>query len=262
MEEMRKATPLVHCLTNNVVNEITANILLAAGAAPAMVPHVEEAAIFAQVANGLLINVGTFSVPSAEVLLAAVKGANQAGTPWVLDPVAVGGLVPRTEFAKEIVNLKPTVIRGNASEIMALAGFGEGGRGVDTTDSVNSALEAAQKLAEQTDGVVAVSGEQDIIVSADKITWVQGGHPVMTKVVGTGCALGALVAAYIGVYKGQSFTLETLHYATVAAHLHASAAGTLAAKTSVLPGSFKVAFLDALSSLTVQTAIENASCSE
>lgn len=262
VEEMRASTPLVHCLTNTVVNEITANTLLAAGAAPAMVIHEEEAYLFAQIANGLLINIGTLSIPTNEAIRAAIQGAHKAGTPWVLDPVAVGNLTPRTDFAKELLQLKPTVIRGNASEIIALTGFGEGGRGTDTTEGVEAALHPAQKLAQQYDCVVAISGERDAIVSTNRVTWVHGGHPVMTKITGMGCSLGALIAAYAGSYKTKTPTAETLHYATVAAHLHVKAAGTFASRTNILPGSFKVAFLDALSSITTETIQDNASCSE
>lgn len=262
VEEMRASAPLVHCLTNTVVNEITANVLLAAGAAPAMVIHEEETFPFAQIANGLLINVGTLSIPTNKAIRSAIQGAHAANTPWVLDPVAVGGLVPRTKFAKELRSLRPTVIRGNASEIIALAGFGEGGRGTDTTERVETAIQPAQKLAHHYGCIVAISGERDVVVSTDRITWVHGGHPVMTKITGMGCSLGALTAAYVGSYKTKSPTTETLHYATVAAHLHVKAAGTLASQTSILPGSFKVAFLDALSSLTPPTIQDNASCSE
>src|SRR3712207_992425 len=127
---LRARTPLVHCLTNMVVQTITANTLLAAGAAPAMVDAPEEAGDFAAVASAVLVNVGTVNARTAEAMRLAARSAGAAGTPWVLDPVAVGGLVYRTELAADLVALRPTVVRGNASEVMALAGAGGGGRGV------------------------------------------------------------------------------------------------------------------------------------
>jgi hydroxyethylthiazole kinase len=136
-------TPLVHCLTNTVVQTITANALLAAGAAPAMVDAPEEAGDFAAVASAVLVNVGTVHARTAEAMRLAARSAGAAGTPWVLDPVAVGGLVYRSELATDLVGLRPTVVRGNASEVMALAGAGGGGRGVDSTDSTDDAAKAA-----------------------------------------------------------------------------------------------------------------------
>src|SRR3712207_1451743 len=111
---LRARTPLVHCLTNTVVQTITANALLAAGAAPAMVDAPEEAGDFAAVASAVLVNVGTVHARTAEAMRLAARSAGAAGTPWVLDPVAVGGLVYRTELATELVGLRPTVVRGNA----------------------------------------------------------------------------------------------------------------------------------------------------
>ncbi|ANE05322.1 hydroxyethylthiazole kinase [Corynebacterium crudilactis] len=240
---VRQNTPLVQCLTNSVVMQVTANVLLAAGATPAMADTPTESAEFAAVANGVLINVGT---PSAEQYLGmtqAIQGANKAGTPWVLDPVAVGGLSERTRFVEGIVDKQPAAIRGNASEIVALAGLGAGGRGVDATDSVEAALEAAQLLARATGGVVAVSGEQDLIVSTNRITWLRSGDPMLQLVIGTGCSLGALTAAYLGA---TAQTDISAHDAVLAAHAHLGAAGQLAAQQASAPGSYAVALIDAL----------------
>ena len=120
--EMRKRAPLVHCLTNHVVTNFTANVLLAAGAAPAMIHDPEESSIFAGVASALLVNVGTIEREQAEAMRRAVASANAAGRPWVLDPVAVGALPLRTTLSAELVAQHPAMVRGNASEILALAG--------------------------------------------------------------------------------------------------------------------------------------------
>ncbi|RBY80987.1 hydroxyethylthiazole kinase [Geodermatophilus sp. TF02-6] len=235
-------TPLVHCLTNTVVQTITANALLAAGAAPAMVDAPEEAGDFAAVASAVLVNVGTVHARTAEAMRIAARSAGAAGTPWVLDPVAVGGLAYRTELATELVGLRPTVVRGNASEVMALAGAGRGGRGVDSTDSAEDAAKAAAELAARTGGVVAVSGEVDLVTDGRRTLRVGGGSPLLTRTTGAGCALGALVAAYVAV-TGDALT------GAVAAHAHVALAAEVAADVADGPGTFAPAWLDALDAL-------------
>src|ERR1700710_2962319 len=121
---LREGAPLVHCLPNTVVQTITANALLAIGAAPAMVDEPAEAGEFAAVASAVLINVGTVHQRTAEAMRIAARAANEAGTPWVLDPVAVGGLTFRTELAADLLEHRPIVVRGKASEVLALAGAG------------------------------------------------------------------------------------------------------------------------------------------
>lgn len=248
---LRQTSPLVHCLTNSVVRQVTADVLLAAGAAPAMIDHPEEAGDFAAIASGVLVNVGN---PTAEQVIsmdAAIASATAHGTPWVLDPVAVGGLELRTTLATGWVDRSPAAIRGNASEVVALAGAGQGGRGVDSTVGVSDAVVPAMELATRTSGSIAVSGEQDLVVTQDgaltRATWVGSGHPLLQKVIGTGCALGALTAAYLGAARAAGFAD---HDAVVAAHAHVGAAGEAAGRVAMGPGSFAMAWLDALHSLT------------
>jgi hydroxyethylthiazole kinase len=134
LHQFRTRSPLTHCMTNDVVQTFTANVLLALGASPAMVIEAEEAEQFAAIADALLINVGTLTAPRAQSMRRAIESAVAAGKPWTLDPVAVGALTFRTRFCHQIA-LKPAAIRGNASEILALAGMSAGGRRVDTTAS-------------------------------------------------------------------------------------------------------------------------------
>lgn len=246
LTQLRITTPLVQCLTNSVVMQFTANALLAAGATPAMADTPAESFDFAQVANGVLINPGTPSAEQYKGMHQAIAGATEAGTPWVLDPVGVGGLTERTNFARAVVDKRPTAIRGNASEIVALAGLGAGGRGVDATDAVADALPAAQQLAARTGGVVAVTGREDLIVSADRVTWLSSGDPLLQLVIGTGCALGALTVAYLGATRDTDISA---HDAVIAAHAHMGAAGQIAATRATAPGSFAVALIDALHDL-------------
>ena len=238
-DALSRSAPLVHCLTNTVVQAITANALLAAGAAPAMVDAPEEAGDFAAIASAVLINVGTVHARTAEAMRLAARSAGAAGTPWVLDPVAVGGLAFRTDLAAELVTLRPAVVRGNASEVMALAGAGSGGRGVDSTDTAEDAAKAAAELAARTGGVVAVSGPVDLVTDGHRTVRVGGGSALLTRTTGAGCALGALVAAYVAA-TGDALT------GAVAAHAHVAVAAERAAQSAAGPGSFAAAWLDAL----------------
>ena len=243
---VRDATPLVHCMTNTVVPEITANVLLSVGAAPAMIDLPEEAAIFATVASALLINVGNGLSEQHEGMRRAASAADAADTPWVLDPVAVGALPVRTQLARDLLAHRPTAIRGNASEILGLAGASGGGRGVDATDEVEAAIETARSLSTETGAVVAISGPVDVVVSPTRTTRITGGDPLMPLVIGTGCALGAVVAATLGATRGT----HAPHDAVVAAHAVFGAAGLVAARHAQHPGSFRTAWLDALHALT------------
>lgn len=239
LQNLRNTAPLVHCLTNDVVQSFTANVLLAVGASPAMVVDPTEAAQFATIADALLVNVGTLTLPHADAIRAAVQAANRAGKPWVLDPVAVGGLTLRTEFCLELIKLRPAAIRGNASEILALSGMSASGRGVDSGDNALSALPAARLLAKQTGAIVAVTGDVDYVTEGERCLAVSGGDALMTRVVGTGCALSAVVAAFVALPGDR---LDNV----AAACRVMSCAGELACQQSRGPGSFIPAFLDNL----------------
>lgn len=239
--------PLIHCLTNDVVQGFTANVLLAVGASPAMVVDPQEAAQFAAAACGLLINVGTLTHSRSEAMLAAVQAANAAQRPWTLDPVAVGALQLRTDFCQRLLTLKPTAIRGNASEIMALARQAVSGRGVDSQHDPQQALDAARSLASECGALVVVTGERDYICDAERVIEVSGGDPLMTRVVGTGCALSALVAAF------TTLPGDRLQNLAAACWLFARA-GETARLQAAGPGSFRSHFLDALWQLSCGAA--------
>lgn len=245
LHHFRTRSPLTHCMTNDVVQSFTANVLLALGASPAMVIEAEEAEQFAAVADALLINVGTLTAPRAQAMRRAIERAVAAGKPWTLDPVAVGALAYRTRFCQQILSLKPAAIRGNASEILALAGMSAGGRGVDTTDTASNALPAAIALARQTNAIVAVTGEVDYVTDGQRTQTITGGDVMMTRVVGTGCALSAVVAASCSLPGDR---LDNV----VAACGFMKQAGSVAVKQSRGPGSFASAFIDALWNLEAQ----------
>lgn len=244
LEQLREKKPLILSLTNSVVQNFTANMLLAVGASPVMLSDAAECEQLLSVcANGLLVNVGTLSRPQAEQMRRAVDAAHVAGLPWVLDPVAVGLLGFRSEFCRELLTMNPTLIRGNASEIMALAGEAAGGRGTDSTQESSAAVQAARKLAQQCGCSVLVTGPVDYVTDGDRVLALGNGDPLMTRVTGVGCAMGALAAACVAaapdVFTGAAACAAIL-----------GIAGERAAVRCPRPGSFAPALLDELDAIT------------
>ena len=187
LSRVRAQRPLVQCITNDVVQEITANVLLAAGMSPAMVPAPEEAAAFAQfAADALLCNVGTPSEENSRGMKLAAATMSEAGKPWTLDPVGAGGTAWRDDLISDLIDLRPTVIRGNGSEILACAGFAHQYKGVDSLDSSRSALDAAKALAQRSGGIVCVSGETDYATDGTRVLAAVGGNVMATLVVDRG----------------------------------------------------------------------------
>ena len=245
LAQFREVRPLVHCMTNEVVQEITANVLLAAGASPAMVVSREEVESFAKISTALLINVGTPASERLPSMFAAAKAANEAGVAWALDPVAAGVLPWRDEMIGDFLELKPTVVRGNASEIMALMVRSAGGKGVDSLNSSSEAIDAAKEMANTYNTIVCVTGETDYITDGDEVVGVSGGHLMTTLVVGTGCSLSALVAAFAGVER----SLESV----ATACLLSKRAAEYALPLSKGPGTFHTNYLDGLYLVTPTT---------
>lgn len=242
LARMQAAAPLVHNITNYVAMNVMANVLLAVGATPAMVHARAEVAEFAALAQALTVNIGTADPDWGEAMVEAAEVMSAAGRPWVFDPVGVAATSFRQDLSARLIALKPTVIRGNASEIRTLAGLSGAARGVDAGDSVEAAVEAAQTLARTTGGVVAVSGPQDYVTDGTRGYRITGGHPLMARVTVMGCSLNGVIAAFCA---GQP-PFE----ATVAALACFGLAGETAARAAPGPGSFQPAFLDALAAQT------------
>ena len=240
---MRTSPPLVQCITNFVAMNIAANVMLAAGASPAMVHAEEEAAEFAAISGALTINIGTLSAGWLVGMLSAAQSARQAGRPWVLDPVAHYATAFRRRAVAQLLDLQPTVIRGNASEIIALAGGVSRGQGVDSRDPVELAEQSARQLAERHGCVVAVTGVTDFVTDGDKARRIEGGSPLMPQVTALGCSLTCLVGAFAATAPDNPFD------ATVAALAVFAVAGEQAAAMAEGPGSFSWRFLDALAAL-------------
>ncbi len=242
LAQMRARAPLVQNITNYVAMNVMANIMLAIGASPAMAHAQGEAGEFAGLADALSVNIGTLDPEWVVSMEEAARVMSQAGKPWVLDPVAVGATALRRDAGARLLALKPTIIRGNASEIIALAGSEAAGKGADTADAVSDATGAAQALARQTGGVVAVTGEVDYVTDGDAAYLIAGGHALMPRITVLGCSLTGVVAAFA---VGQP-VLD----ATIAALATFAVAGEMAGEVATGPASFQVAFIDALYSLT------------
>ncbi len=235
---LRDQNPLVHCITNYVAMNIAANVVLAAGASPAMVHAPEEMVQFTPICGALTINIGTLSVPWLASMIAATTTANTHKLPWVFDPVAHFITEYRKQAAQQLLAQRPTIVRGNASEILTLAGEAGAGKGADCGDSVEAAQGAAKALAVQFGTVVAITGPVDYLTDGDQEASVSGGSPLMPQVTALGCSLTALMGAYAAT--GPAFD------AALCALAHFKVAGTAAAKLAQGPGSFQMYFLDAL----------------
>ncbi|MEO0394056.1 MAG: hydroxyethylthiazole kinase [Pseudomonadota bacterium] len=239
LNQMRATAPLVQNITNYVAMNMMANVMLAAGASPAMVHAKAEAPEFVKIAQALTINIGTLSPRWVESMMATAEAAVSHQKPWVLDPVAVGATDYRRQVAADLLHAKPSIIRGNGSEIMALAGVQATGRGVDSADTVELATEAAETLARDHGAVVAVSGPRDYVTDGARRAWISNGHPLMPRVTALGCSLNGIIAAFTAT-GSDAFT------STVAAMAFYGVAGDIAGEQARGPGSFVVAFLDAL----------------
>lgn len=239
IKQVREANPLIHCITNQVVINFTANGLIALGASPVMASAKEEAAQMVQHARALLINIGTLAATDVEAMILAGKEANRLGIPVIFDPVGVGATAYRTETARRILaEVDVTVIRGNAGEISVLAGTSVKVKGVDgSEDRISPRI--VQQLAGELDTIVIATGKIDILSDGNHMYSIANGHEMLSKITGSGCLLGAVIAACVGVADNK---LE----ACIGALAFYGIAAEEAANTAEAPGSFQVAFLDQL----------------
>lgn len=205
LENVKKTSPLIHNITNYVTVNDCANIILACGASPIMADDKAEVEEITAICGGLNINIGTLNSRTVESMMLAGKKANELAHPIILDPVGAGASALRTDTAKRLLDeIRFTVIRGNISEIKALSGISASTQGVDanvedrvTDENLENAVHFARTFAEKTGAVIAITGEIDIVSSAEKTYIIRNGHPMMAAITGTGCQLSALTAAYI-----------------------------------------------------------------
>lgn len=246
LRRVREQAPLVHNITNFVVMNNTANALLAVGALPVMAHAVEEVAEMTALAGALVINIGTLAREWIEAMASAMATARERGIPIVFDPVGAGATTFRTQTCLDLLGrVAPAVIRGNASEIMALAGSAVRTKGVDSSAAADAAEEAALLLARRYSCAVVVSGAVDLLVDGKRKFLVRNGHPLMPKVTGLGCTATALVGAFCAV-NGDSL-VAARHAMTVM-----GICGELAAAKAAGPGSMQVHFIDAMYNLDAE----------
>lgn len=237
---LQKNTPLINCLTNNVSKNFVANALLAVGASPSMVEASAEIGTFTLVADATVVNVGSLVDYRLRGISMAVQTAHENGRLWVLDPAAVSeSLFYRSSFTRELLRYYPAIIRGNAAEIMFLAGENSISRGADSLSSSDEALNAAKLLANDQNCVVVVSGKTDYVTDGSNTFFIEGGNAQMARVTGTGCALSAIMAA------SACADADRMRSAA-AACVFMKHAGEYAALNSKGLGSFAVALLDGL----------------
>ncbi len=241
---VREKKPLIHCITNLVSINLVANAVLAVGASPVMASAAEEVKEITAASEALLINTGTLTPAAVEAMRAAVSVSTGAGKSVVIDPVGAGASSYRRGIVNELLNLahaQPSVIRANASEIIALAGKHTGG-GVDSLHNPQEALQTAVVLAKKWKCTVIVSGAVDYVISQQMTVSIANGSPLMRTVTGTGCVAGALAAAFAAVCPDP-------FRAAVSSSAVTAVAGQLAAEQAAGPGSFQSCFLDVLYTL-------------
>lgn len=244
---VREKSPLIHNITNYVVMNNTANALLSIGASPVMAHSVDEVAEMAGIASALVLNIGTLDAEWVRAMLIAGKTAQEKKIPVIFDPVGAGATSYRTKMCQQILEeCKPSIIRGNASEIMALVNSDVRTKGVDSTNSSDLALDSAKVLAAETGAVVVISGQTDYITDGKTTETVSNGNTLMARVTGMGCTATAIVAAFAAVNR------DMLQAAT-----HGMAvmgiSGEMAAAQSQGNGSMQVHFLDELFNMNGST---------
>ena len=242
---VRSVRPLVHSITNLVVMNFNANVLLAMGASPVMAHAHEEVADMASIAQALVLNIGTLEPYWIESMRTALEIASKKGIKTVLDPVGAGATSYRNDSIKVLLKqAMPSVIRGNASEIMSVAGSAAQTRGVDSSAAVGDALQCARALAQQTGGVVCVSGPVDHVFDADgRHASLSNGHEWMTRITGVGCSASALVGAFCAVQPDAwRATLSAMAYLGVVGEVAAQAVQ----QRNQGVGSLQIALLDQL----------------
>ncbi len=242
---VRANRPLIHSITNMVVMNFNANVLLAMGASPVMAHAHEEVVDMAGIANALVLNIGTLDPYWIESMRLALEIADRRGIKTVLDPVGAGATRYRNQSISILLTqAMPSVIRGNASEIMSVAGSAVQTRGVDSAHGVPDALQAAHDLAVRIQGVVCVSGPVDHVMDdKGRHASLSNGHEWMTRITGVGCSASALVGAFCAVQPDA-------WRATVSAMAYLGVAGEVAAQNiqaqGLGVGSLQMALLDQL----------------
>ena len=263
LENVRTSTPLVHCITNYVTVNDCANALLACGGSPIMSDEPEDVVDITTICGGLVLNIGTLNKQTIAGMRAAGKRASVLGHPIVLDPVGAGASALRTATASEILDtMDVAVVRGNMSEIKAVAGASATTRGVDvnpddvvTDENLAASAAFAKELAKKTGTIIAITGAIDIVANDERAFAIRNGNAIMGKITGAGCMLSCLVGAYSVANK------ENMLEGVVAAIAGEGLCGQIAAGRMTEAdgnGSFRTYLLDAMYNLDAATLADGA----
>ena len=243
LSNIYKKKPLVHCITNTVAANFTANGLLAIGASPIMADEAIEAEEMVRIADALLLNIGTLHETTAKTILSAGKAANKKGIPVVLDPVAVGASLYRQQIVKEILaQIQIDCIRCNVGELAVIAGVPWESRGVDSGEGQIDIIETAKLVANTYNTLVFVTGSTDIVTNGKETFQIQGGNERITQVTATGCLLSAICAAGLAADDRNVATLQAVSSSY-------KRAAELAGEQPYI-GSFQISLLNALERLS------------
>ena len=247
LERVRQQKPLVHHLTNWVTIGDCAQVVKTLGASPVMAHAPEEAAEMAQIASALVLNIGTLTVEFVEAMKVAARSANRKGIPVILDVCGAGATALRDRKCLELLNeVRIDVIKGNASEVARIGGESVKTRGVDATEVDADLALLAEKLADQRQATVVVTGKVDIATDGKKTYRIANGHPLMTHVVGTGCMAASVIGAFAAVERDLSL-------AAACALACFGIAAELAAEKAPGPAAFKARLFDCLYDLDRET---------
>ncbi|PRS22354.1 MULTISPECIES: hydroxyethylthiazole kinase [Bacillus] len=247
LEKVREENPLVHNITNQVVTNFTANGLLALGASPVMANAKEEVAEMAQLADALVLNIGTLTKETVEAMILAGQAANEKGVPVLLDPVGVGATTFRANAAKQLLeNVKMTVVRGNAAEVAHLLGVdGWESKGVDVKAANGDVSALAKQASIVLQTIVVITGKVDVVSDGNEVLSIHNGHEWLTKVTGTGCLLTSIIGAFCAAGE------RPLHASAAALLFYGVAAEKAALHTKDKgPGTFQMELLNALEHTT------------
>lgn len=217
-EKLQQESPLVHNITNYVTVNDCANIILAAGGSPVMADDAGEVSDIVSISKALYLNVGTLNQRTIESMIIAGKKANEMGIPVVLDPVGMGASGLRNQTVNELLQaIHFSAIKGNMSEIRSIYENARTTSGVDAEekDQINAsnlsdAVELAKRLARRFDAVVIVTGAVDIITDGQETCTVSNGHPMMSKITGTGCMTGSLIASFSAISRDDVYSAASL----------------------------------------------------
>ncbi|MDD2621077.1 MAG: hydroxyethylthiazole kinase [Syntrophomonadaceae bacterium] len=252
-DELRKAKPLVHCITNYVTVNDVANIILCAGGSPAMVEHPDEAGEFVNFAQALYLNLGTLGTEQENAMLLAAASARVKGVPLIVDPVACGVIPRKIQVFDKIRQNGITLIKGNAAEIKSLAGLQGLARGVDSMDSGEGLQAACSQLSMDQKAIIAATGTVDVVADSNKLAQVFNGSNLFQNITGAGCMVGGVMAACIGTPGSDPFL------GSITGLLAYNIAGERAeASVGMNPGTFRQQLYDYLYNLKGEDILREA----